>query len=166
MRLAILLSLILGCAAADSEPNPLDRLPIDEARAGSLDDAAGWSYRKSVSADLDGDGTTEAITLASDVTVRPATGQPIWEEGHRWAVFVDDRGTRTLLYGAFVPHGFVECAIGIEGSDGSRAVIVQERSPRHLRVMDIAYRGRDSARLQSDAHYPLEQWLPDSATLR
>ena len=163
---AILISLSLGCAAADPEPNPLERLPIDQARVGSVDEAAGWPYVKSASVDLDGDGTTETVTLASDVSLQQTTGQPIWEDGHRWAVFVDDRGAKTLLYGGFVPHGFVECAIGIEESDGSRVVIVQERSPRHLRVMDIAYRRRGEARLQSDGHYPLEQWLPDSATLR
>lgn len=164
-RAHIFTLLLLGCTTADSEPNPLERPPIDTVRIGSVDEISRWAYRRSAEADLDGDGSVETVTLVSDVTLQQPSGRPLWEDGHRWGVFVEDGETKTILYGAFVPNGFVECAIGIEESDGTRPVLVLERSPVQLRVMDIAYRD-GQARLRSDGHYQIGQWLPDSAMLR
>ncbi len=161
------LLLALACSSADApELNPLERPPVDAARVGDAEDVVTWPYQKSVRADLDGDGDQETVILASDVTVQESTGRPIWEDGHRWAVLVEDDGEHTLLYGAFVPNGFVEAALGERESDGIAAVIVAERSPRHFRVYDIVYEAPGEARLRSAANYPLAQWWPDSATLR
>ena len=154
-----------GCSderVARREPNPLESPPIDTTRVRSADEAAGWSYRREHVADLDGDGRDERIVLASDVTLAP-NGSPLWEDGHRWAAWVDAAGTRTLLYAAFVPHGFVEAAALAPDDRGRRRFLVQERSPSQLRTLEIEYLRPGSARLSSAAYYQVDAWLPGSA---
>jgi len=41
-------------------------------------------------------------------------GIPLWEDGHRWDVIVEDGDARTLLYGAFVPNGDADAGPVIE----------------------------------------------------
>src|SRR5687767_11340541 len=81
---------VLACAPERraQEPNPLERPPIDSLRAGSPDEVAGWRYREESTADLDGDGAAETVVLASEVEMG-TDGQPLWEDGHRWALLVE-----------------------------------------------------------------------------
>ncbi|HEV3050258.1 MAG TPA: hypothetical protein VGX50_08130 [Longimicrobium sp.] len=158
-----------ACGRADSprsERNPLEAPPVDSARIGSIDQIAAWAYRREASADLDGDGQPERLVLAADAEVRP-DGTPLWEDGHRWALFAESAaGQRTLLYGAFVPNGFAEAAVLAADAQGRRRVLVQERTPQQVRALDIEYRGPGDARSASSAHYQIEGWLPGSASLR
>ena len=166
-RLALVAACIVTAGAAVScrpagplrEDNPLAAPPVDTARAGSAEDVALWPLSTRVGADLDADGTVETIVLASDVTLAP-DGAPLWEDGHRWAVLVEDDGRRTLLYSAFVPHGHVEAAIGIESSDGTRSVVVHERTPQRAVSFTVAYEAPLRARLVSAAYDHVERWLP------
>ena len=161
----LVLLVVVGAAAScrpagePPEDNPLAAPPVDTARAGSADDVAKWPLRTGLEADLDGDGTAESILLASDVTLAP-DGTPRWEDGHRWAVVVEDDGRRTLLYSAFVPHGHVEAAIGVESADGTRSVIVHERSPQRAVSYTVAYEAPLRARLVSAGYDHVERWLP------
>jgi hypothetical protein len=149
-----------------AEHNPLDAPPVDSARVGSMDQIAGWAYRREASADLDGDGRPERLVLAADAEVRP-DGTPLWEDGHRWALFAESAaGQRTLLYGAFVPNGFAEAAVLTADAQGRRRVLVQERTPQQVRALDIEYRGPGDARSASSAYYQVESWLPGGASLR
>ena len=87
--------------------------------------------------------------LAADAEVRP-DGMPLWEDGHRWALFAESAaGERTLLYGAFVPNGFAEAAVLQPDDQGRRRVLVQERTPEQVRSLDIEYRGPGEARSAS-----------------
>jgi hypothetical protein len=163
-RLAVALALAVAaasCRPADEprEPNPLEAPPVDPARVGSADEVARWPLRTGLEADLDADGRTEAVVLASDVTLA-SDGSPLWEDGHRWAVVVEDEGRSTLLYAAFVPNGHVEAAIGIAGADGTRLVIVHERTPGRAVSYTIAYEAPQGARLVSAAYDHVERWLP------
>jgi len=146
-------------AGPPHEDNPLAAPPVDSARAGSAEDVAQWPLRTHVDADLDADGTAETVVLASDVTLAP-DGAPLWEDGHRWAVLVEGGGRRTLLYSAFVPHGHVEAAIGLESGDGTRSVIVHERTPQRSVSFTVAYEAPLHARLVSAAYDHVERWLP------
>lgn len=146
-------------AAEPPEDNPLAAPPVDSARAGSVEEVARWPLRSGLEADLDADGAAESIVLASDVTLAP-DGTPLWEDGHRWAVVVGDDGQGTLLYSAFVPHGHVEAAIGIESGDGTRSVIVHERSPQRAVSYTVAYEAPLRARLVSAGYDHVERWLP------
>lgn len=146
------------------EPNPLEAPPVDTARVRSAEEAATWNYRRELVVDLDGDRQDERLVVAADAEVG-ARGHVLWEDGHRWAVFVDALRGRTLLYGAFVPNGFVEVAALIPGSDGRRKVLVQERTPSQLRALEVEYQGPGSARLSSAAYYQIGEWLPGSAAM-
>lgn len=169
MRILPLLILIAACGPADAPRagrNPLDAPPVDSARVGSADQAAAWRYRRDLSVDLDGDGRAERLVLAAEAEVRP-DGTPLWEDGHRWALFAEAAdGRRTLLYGAFVPNGFAEAAVLTADAQGRRRVLVQERTPQQVRALEVEYRAPGDARSASAAHYPVENWMPGGASLR
>lgn len=170
MRIPLLMTMLLAaCGRADppaAEHNPLQAPPVDSARVGSVQQVAGWAYRRELSADLDGDGRAERLVITSDVEVRP-DGVALWEDGHRWALFAETpAGERTLLYSAFVPNGFAEAAVLQPDDQRRRRVLVQERTPQQLRALEVEYRGPGDARSSSSAYYQVESWLPGSASLR
>ena len=169
----VLLLLALGCAgvacrpaaspelAADSLANPR----VDTSSIQSVDEAAAWAYRHEVSADLTGDGQAERVVIASDVVLN-AGGMPLWEDGHRWVVYVESpAGEATLLYSAFVPNGFAEAAVVGGDSDDRRRVLVQERSPGQIRSFDMEYNAPGEVRMSSDSRYEVAEWLPGSARM-
>ena len=165
---ALLATLALGaCARAPDtrrEPNPLEAPPIDSTRVRSADEPSTWGYRRALDADLDGDRREEQLVIASDV-VLGAGGTPLWEDGHRWAVYVEAPVGRTLLYAAFVPNGFVEAAALAPSDTRVRRVLVQERTPAMLRALEVEYEGPGAAKLRSGAHYPLGTWIEGSAVM-
>jgi hypothetical protein len=128
-------------------------------------DALGWSHRGDLTADLDGDGSAEVAVLTADVQLS-AAGAPLWEDGHRWALVIRDGSDTTVAFAAFVPQGFVEVAVLRPSSQGSRDLLLQERTPSQLRSISIGYAGPHRATATSAAYYQLEQWLPNSAALR
>ena len=157
---------LAACRRPAPERNPLSAPPVDTARIRSVEEAASWKYRRGVAADLDGDGRAERVFIVADATLG-ADGAPLWEDGHRWAVYVEaPGGERTLLYGAFVPNGFAEAAVLARDDTGRREVLVQERTPQRLRSVTVAYAGPHRARSVSDAYYHLGEWLPGSASMR
>jgi hypothetical protein len=163
-RLAASLAVAAGgasCRGAHEAPPafPLAAPPVDSARAGPVEEVARWPLRETVVADLDADGRPDSVILASDVTLSPG-GAPLWEDGHRWAVLVEDGGERTLLYAAFVPRGHAEAAIARPSADGTRSVVVHERTPERAVSFTIAYDGPRRARLVSSAYDHVERWLP------
>lgn len=163
----IALTALGACNANPSSapsPNPLSALPIDSARVATVQATSSWSYRRQVSADLDGEGDPETIVLTADVTVT-ADGRVLWEDGHRWALYVEgDSGPATLLYSAFVPNGFVEVAILAPDDAGRRKILIQERTPSQLRALEVEY-AVGASRLSSFAYYQTEQWIPGSAAM-
>ena len=120
----------------------------------------GWPHRRTIEADLDGDAVLEQVTLVADVTLNER-GDPIWEDGHRWAVLVVDGAERTLLYAAFVPNGHVEAAVlTADAATNRRHILVRERTPQQSRSLVIAYEAPGSVRLLSSDDEQVEQWLP------
>ena len=146
------------------EQNPLEAAPVDTARVKSADVAA-WPYRREISADLDGDKRLERVVIAADVHVGPSG--PIWEDGHRWAVYVEaSEPPRTMLYGAFVANGFTEAAVLQADNEGRRRVMIQERTPQQIRAFEVEYEKPGKARLSSAAFYQVGEWLPGAAVMR
>lgn len=141
-----------------------DALPVDTVNAG-LETVLGWRHRAALDADLNGDGRAERLVVVSDVSLMDS-GEPLWEDGHRWGVYVEDSTHRTLLYSRFLPHGVAEVAVGATDADGSRDVLILERTPQHSRSIVLRYQRPGSARPVSDANYPLEQWLPSLTSIR
>jgi hypothetical protein len=154
--------LLAACAGGDAPltDNPAMRPPVDDRVR--IADAASWPHRRTQDADLDADGVPETIVLTSDVSLA-AGGAPLWEDGHLWAVFVEDGAQRTLLYGAFVPNGHAEAAVLTAASDGARHVVIHERTPQQLRTFVVAYESPGAARGVSSGDYQVERWLPSLA---
>ncbi len=123
-------------AVPDSLASMLDsRVPT--AKAGD----PGWAYAQRVSADFDGDGQDETAVLISDVTV-DANGRPIWEDGHRWQLYVEEAdGKTTRLYARFVPRGSVTADVGIPSAGKELYIVVVEHSPERMGVYEYEYRG-------------------------
>ena len=159
-------SLIAVCALAACSP-PATSPAADAATAPSvdarvqLDGAMTWPQRRSLDADLDGDGAAERVVLAADVMIDAQRG-PLWEDGHRWALIVEDARERTLAYGAFVPNGHVEAAV-LTAAAGSnrRHLLVRERTPQQSRTIVLGYDGPGKVRIVSAAVDQVEQWVPD-----
>jgi hypothetical protein len=156
-----LAAVVYACAPRHQpEPNPLQALPVGVRL--TVEEVSAWAHQHQLSADLDGDGVDETITLAADVEV---AGRPLWEDGHRWALLIGDAGRQTLAYSAFVPQGFVEAAVLQPSSTGSREVLVLERGAGQVRALSIGYSAPGEGVLVSAAYYQLESWLPGFARL-
>ena len=162
------ISLLAGCggppaATAPQQtlttaPQPVPDLPLEiEVDPATLE---GWRYRHTITADLDNDGRGEAVVIAADVETLD-DGTPLWEDGHRWVVFVaDGDAAHRLLYAAFVPHGRVAAAVLEPGAEGQRAVLVVERTPYRLRTLTVRY-AAGAARLDTATEHIVESWLPE-----
>ena len=159
-RLLSLLTLIWGALAACSQPTPEDAAVAREGtqqRAEALADTIpdllqsrvppaaagdpGWVYQQSVVADVDADGKDETIYLISDVTL-DAGGAPLWEDGHRWQVYVrEDDGTITRLYARFLPNGKLTADIVVPPSGTALGIVLLEQTPARMAVYEFRYRG-------------------------
>jgi hypothetical protein len=151
----------VACERSDNAPGgpAPEKSAVDSARLGSAAEVTSWRHRRTFEADLDGDADKERVVLASDVELGP-NGVPLWEDGHRWTVFVDDKPEVTLLYGAFVPNGLVEAAVVTADANGHRNVLIQERTPDQTRSFVVSYEKPGVARTVAETHYQIEQWLP------
>ena len=175
MRVVVLVALLAACsettpedarqaragmaqrnAVADSIAPMLDsRVPA--AKAGE----PGWTYAQRVSADFDGDGEDETAVLMSDV-VLDGRGVPLWEDGHRWQVYVEEPDGRvTRLYAKFVPRGRVTADVGVPAAGKELYIVVVEHAPDRIGVYEYEYRGPQNAdvrkRLERDLD-PVKQF--------
>ena len=121
--------LLTACRMSDMQPDAsiggLTDTTIVAAEAG----AKGWMYEQKVSVDFDADGQMETAVLISDVTL-DAAGRPLWEDGHRWQVYVEEpTGERTYVYRQFLPNGSLAADV-VRRESGSRTLLLVERTPQ------------------------------------
>jgi hypothetical protein len=102
---------------------------------------SGWSYQQQVVADIDGDDDDETVVLISDVGL-DAGGQPLWEDGHRWQVYVREADGRiTRLYARFLPNGKLTAELTLPPSGSTHGIVLIEQTPQRLGVYEFRYRG-------------------------
>ena len=102
---------------------------------------SGWAYQQQVVADIDGDGDDDTVVLISDVTL-DAAGRPLWEDGHRWQVYVrDGDGRITRLYARFLPNGKLTAELAMPPSGATHGIVLIEQTPSHIGVYEFRYRG-------------------------
>lgn len=162
----VLVAFACGCAGDGSATATGPRGdPLPLLKDASVDEAASWSYRQTIDADLDGDGEKEVLVLTADAETLP-DGTPLWDHGHRWAVFVSGPGAQpTLLYSGFVPNGHVVVGLLERAADGHQPVLVREHARHREAAFEIAYEAPGRARLVSAAYYAIERWLPGGPVL-
>lgn len=97
-----------------------------------------WNYRKTATADLDGDGTAERITVVSSAHVDPTTKTVAWDDGHIWHVYVDEPdGTRTVLFANWVQLGRLDVGVAMDG----RSLILQQGGGWYTLIYRATYNG-------------------------
>ena len=87
----------------------------------------GYATLDSVAFDVDRDGFREVITLAATVE-RSATGEPLWEDGHHWAIVARHASTQYVLLEEFVPWGTMRFWVTRPDSGGIARVFVLTES--------------------------------------
>lgn len=112
-----------------------ERVPL--AAAGD----SGWHYAQRVTADLDGDNADETVVLISDVSL-DTRGRPLWEDGHRWQVYVEEKdGARTHLYARFLPMGKLTASLTRSDTGTTPSVLLLEQTPDWLGAYEVSYQG-------------------------
>jgi hypothetical protein len=138
--LALVPLLLTACRMSDMQPDAsiggLTDTSIVQAEAG----AKGWMYEQRVMVDFDADGQMETAVLISDVTL-DAGGKPLWEDGHRWQVYVDEpTGERTYVYRQFLPNGSLTADV-VRRESGTRTLLLEARTPQSISVYEVKYSG-------------------------
>ena len=139
--IAAIAAAIAGCTegAPGDWPGALIEARVPRAAAGD----PSWRYAQRARADLDGDGAVETVVLICDVML-DASAAPLWEDGHRWQVYVEESdGTRTYLYARLLPTGALTAELA-QWVDGRPTIVLLERTPERLGVSELRYDGPDS----------------------
>jgi hypothetical protein len=147
-------------SAGGSRPNVLENhlrrqaamvftaVPQDRSVSNLLDDRvpsalagdSGWAYEQHATIDLDDDGTVETVTLISDVRL-DARGRPLWEDGHRWQVYIQSAGRAPIhVYARFLPMGKLTAEV-VRSSDldSPPSVMLMEQALGSLALYEIRY---------------------------
>ena len=113
----------------------LIQLRVPEAAAGD----SGWQYTRRANADLDGDGKPESVVLIADVTL-DKRGRAVFEDGHRWQVYVEDaQARRTRIYARFLPQGTLSVSVAQPVGGVRPTIILLEQQPDRVGVYEVRY---------------------------
>lgn len=119
-------------------------------------EAEGWWVVQRAEVDFDGDGEPETAVLRAQVEVY--RGQPLWEDGHHWHLYVrEEDGATTDLYARFVPFGRVDAML-VSPADrsGPPAILLMERTPQQVVLYEIRYHGPGRAEAVELVRRPLD----------
>jgi hypothetical protein len=111
---------IVGCAAPAS-PAPETKGPevvnlINPNYPPGVAGEPGWEYHKTLSADLDGDGQTERVSVTNNAEWLPEQKEFAWDDGHAWHVYVEEAdGSRTYLFSNWVQLGQLDVILDQQG---------------------------------------------------
>jgi hypothetical protein len=117
--------------------------------------APGWMYQQKAEVDFDADGQLETAVLISDVTL-DANGKPLWEDGHRWQVYVDEpTGERTYVFRQFLPNGSLTADV-VRRESGTRTLMLEARTPQSIALYEVKYSGPQRIVLMNVIERPVE----------
>lgn len=150
-------------AEADSITSMIDAT-VPSALAGD----SGWKYAQRVTADLDGSGAEEEAVLMCDVAL-DARGRPLWEDGHRWQLYVRETGGKrevTRLFARFIPNGKVTAELGVPSAGSKNWIVLLVQSPERLGVYEFEYRGPGRADVRKRLERDLDAAKPFTGASR
>ncbi len=133
-----------GGTGADADPPATPNVQlIDSALSPAVAGQAGWDYHQGVEVDLTGDGRLERVVLTARVEM--VRGQPAWDDGQPWQVYVEaPGGGRTYLYAQRLQLGTLTMRVGSPDMARWASVILLEELPESLSVYEVSYFGPDS----------------------
>lgn len=115
-------------AASDTMPGDSIAAPTGRTiQAGGMLEQTGYVTLDSVAFDIDRDGHRELITLAATVE-RSATGEPLWEDGHHWALVARHASTQYVLLEEFIPWGTMRFWVTRPETGGATRILVLSES--------------------------------------
>jgi membrane-bound inhibitor of C-type lysozyme len=113
---------------------------IDPAIPAAIAGQAGWNYRQSAQADLDGDGRPERVVLTARVEL--VRGRPAWDDGQPWQVYIEaGTGQRTRVYAQRLQLGTLALRITAGGPGQAPAILLLEHLPDRLAIHEVRYAG-------------------------
>lgn len=153
---------VLACAAAAAlaacaAPDPPETAQLVEPRVPLAVLGEGrWHHAHRAVADMNGDGSMETAVIMTDVEIGD-DGQPIWEDGHHWQVYIEDgaTGERTYVYARFLPHGSLQAHLAWPQQDAPPTIVLVERTPWSFAAHEVHYGGPGSAVSRVLAERPL-----------
>jgi hypothetical protein len=116
--------------------------------AGGMLEHSGYATLDSVAFDVDRDGHRELITLAATVE-RNTAGDPLWEDGHHWALVARHASTQYVLIEEFVPWGAMRFWVTRPETGGvTRVIVLTESATGELGAVNVReFRFDDAARV-------------------
>ncbi|HWI51122.1 MAG TPA: hypothetical protein VNT01_03145 [Symbiobacteriaceae bacterium] len=156
-RFVLLLGLLLvaGCSQpAANAPAPQVVNLVDPNYPPAVAGAPGWTYHKSLSADLDGDGAAEKVSITNNAYWDAERQQFGWDDGHPWHLYVEEPdGAKTYVFSGWVQMGQLDVILD-EAKPGFYIVNARAGS---LQVYRVAYSGPGRAEAVQLLHIPLSQ---------
>lgn len=149
-RLAILIiaAVLTGCAADAPTEEPASAIVpappapaavpelIDPAIPPAIAGEDGWNFHQSVPADLTGDSQAERVVMTARVEL--IRGQPAWDDGQPWQVYVESsNGDRTYLYAQRLQLGTLTLRLSQPDSLQRPTVVLLEQLPDRMRILEI-----------------------------
>lgn len=130
-------------------------LPVDSSVSVSPIGTELWQFGRSSMVDVDGDGEPERVVVAARAEV--VRGQPLWDDGQPWQVYVQEStGEMTLLFARYVQLGSVTARVTLEEPGLPTAVFIIEHLPDGITLYEIEYRGPGDASVRSHLHRRLD----------
>ena len=129
-----------GALAGGSPVDSLIEARVPRAVAGEPH----WGYEQVTHVDLDRDGIEERVVVIANVEL-DESGQPLWEDGHGWQVYVEEPdSSRTYLYARFLPNGKLMAEVTDTSAAAGRrpSVLLLEQTPFTLALYEIQYDGK------------------------
>ncbi len=113
----------------------------------------GWEYQQSMTAELDGDGSTEAIYILAKAMKDPnRPGEYQWDDGQPWQVYVQDGGDITRIFARWVQAG--RLTVFVTDEEPARLVVAeQEGAGFHL--YNVRYKGPGSVKATKMVSFPV-----------
>ncbi len=105
----------------------------------------GWRYHQITSADLDGDGMEETVSVTTSAVWMEERKEYGWDDGHPWHVYVEEPdGTRTYVFSNWVQLGKLEVLV----TTGDPYLVILVNGGSGLSAYRIAYEGPQQVRVE------------------
>ncbi|MEX2181613.1 MAG: hypothetical protein WD771_06185 [Gemmatimonadaceae bacterium] len=141
-RLGAMAMVVAACGDDAIVAEPTVQL-VDPAIPAAVAGADGWNYVRVAEGNLTGSGAPMRVVLTARVEL--IRGQPAWDDGQPWQVYVEaPDGRRTYVYAQRLQLGGLTMRVGLGDVGHPATVVLIEHLPDRLSVYEASYVGPDS----------------------